>query len=213
MLITAHGGAMGTGRNSHRYFNEIYKYDIDIIEVDVRKRGNRLYISHLKALFSGRAIQLSFVFEYVVKHNLKVNCDLKDRGIIGEVIALAAKYNALPNLVFTGSIYRKDLPMITAGEVYVNTGYYFPLTPNVNNLSKIKSILDSSNNKHIAGINIPYRYATDEFIIKAKELNVPLSIYTVDKPDVLRRILSHKVANVTTNIVSIALEIIKEQGK
>ena len=212
MLITAHGGAEGTGRNSKRYFDTVHQYGIDIIEVDIRKRGKLLYISHLKPLLARKCIPLSFVFDYVVKHNLRVNCDLKDRGIIGEVTALAKERNALANLIFTGSVKERDMPNITAGDVYVNAGYYFPLRPNVNDIDKIKEVLDRGN-KHIVGLNISYRHASDEFIIKCKELDIPLSIYTIDNEETLRRIMSHQVANVTTNKVLTALKIRKELSK
>lgn len=210
MILTAHGGAEGTGRNSMRYFNEIFQHKINAIEVDVRKSGRLLYISHMRTFFPKKAIPLTYVFEYVKEHNLKVNCDLKNRRIIGEVIALAKSMQVLTNLIFTGAIYPKDLPNITAGDVYVNNCFYFPLAPNIDNITKIKKILDDTNNKHIIGLNIQYRYATDEFIKKAKELNLPLSVYTLDSDSELRRIIPYDVANITTNTVISALNIMEE---
>ena len=34
-MITAHGGALGTGRNSRMYFDNVSAYNADAIEVDV----------------------------------------------------------------------------------------------------------------------------------------------------------------------------------
>lgn len=206
MLITAHGGAMNTGRNTQLYFDTIHKYDIDVIEVDVRKRGDLLYIAHLKALSAKKKIPLSYVFEYVIKHNLKVNCDLKDRGIIKDVIKLAKEKGAEKHLIYTGCLRKSDVSDITVGDAYVNRGFYNFITPNKESAQKIKDILDQCKNDNIKGININYRYATDEFIVKAQEIGLQLSIYTVDDKKELKRIMSHNPANVTTNIVDIALK-------
>ena len=44
MIITAHGGALGTGRNTKAYFNSIDKYGADALEVDIYKSGDLLYL-------------------------------------------------------------------------------------------------------------------------------------------------------------------------
>jgi len=208
MLLTAHGGALKTGRNSKLYFDTIKNHTVDVIEVDVRRRSGRLYIAHLKALFSKKAIPLSYVFEYIKENNLKVNCDLKEKGIIGDVIKLAEEIGVKERLIFTGFIRQSDLPKITAGEVYVNTVYYFPVFPTVGNLERIKEILDKSNNEHIAGLNLHYKFVSNDFIRKAKELRIPLSVYTVDDVTELKRLIPLNLANITTNIVTEALDII-----
>jgi hypothetical protein len=207
MLITAHGGALNTGRNSPKYFNEIYRHAVDVIEVDVWIKGNLIYISHLPAFFPNRCLTLEYVFEYIAKHNFKVNCDLKQKGTIGKVIALAEKKGVLDRLIFTGAVMPADLPEITAGDVYVNNCFYRPLSPRIENLKEIKKFLDECANPHIKGINISYGYATEEFIEEAVKLGVALSIYTIDNPSELKRIMNHNVANVTTNIVLDALKI------
>ena len=210
MLLTSHGGALNTGRNSRLYFDTIKAHKVDVIEVDVRKRGDRLYIAHMKSLFPGKAIQLSYVFEYIKEHNFKVNCDLKERGIIGDVIKLAGEIGVKDKLIFTGAVRPSDTDKITAGEVYVNASYYFPVLPKVRNLEKIKEIVFSGGSPHIKGLNLPYQLTSDSFINKAKELDIPLSIYTVDNLAELERIIKADVRNVTTNKVTDAFEIMKK---
>lgn len=205
MLITAHGGAMRTGRNSQLYFNTIHKYDIDVIEVDVRKRGDLLYIAHLKVLFANKQIPLKYVFDYALKHNLKVNCDLKDKGIVGDVIKLARDIGAEEHLIFTGNLMLSDIDKITIGDAYVNRAFFRPLVPCVEDAENIKTMLDNCGNKNIKGININYKYATDAFIERAHQIGLNLSIYTIDKPYELKRIMSYRPHNVTTNIVDKAI--------
>jgi len=207
MLITAHGGALKTGRNSRKYFDEIHKHAVDVIEVDVRTRGGLIYICHIPALMPKKRISLEYVFEFIAQYDLKVNCDLKEKGIIGRVIALAQRKGVVDRLLFTGAVMPSDIPAITAGEVYVNNCFYRPYSPIKDNLPKIKEILEACQNPHIKGINIGYHYATEEFIGEADRLGVALSIYTVDDAVELARIMGHGVANVTTNIVLDALRL------
>ena len=79
MLITAHGGALGTGRNSQKFFDTIKDYEVDVIEVDVQRRKERLYISHASG-FCAKKPSLEYVFEYIKEHDFMVNCDMKERG-------------------------------------------------------------------------------------------------------------------------------------
>ena len=43
-MITAHGGALDTGRNSRLYFASADNFMCDALEVDVRHRGEYLYL-------------------------------------------------------------------------------------------------------------------------------------------------------------------------
>ena len=88
-MITAHGGALGTGRNTRRYFERAAEYRADALEIDVRKKDGLLYISHLPAIFVKRKITLAEAFDEVKKLGLRVNCDIKQRGIVKDVLELA----------------------------------------------------------------------------------------------------------------------------
>ena len=47
-MITAHGGALGTGRNTYKYFEEMTKHpEIEAIEVDIRRAGGKLWLGML----------------------------------------------------------------------------------------------------------------------------------------------------------------------
>ncbi|MDD3946542.1 MAG: glycerophosphodiester phosphodiesterase [Clostridia bacterium] len=207
MIITAHGGSLGTGRNTYRYFGKMTGYKIDAIEVDIMKRGKILYLAHVvPALFARRAIPLSYVFEYCKKHNVMVNCDVKRKGLVKPVLELAKEMGAEQFIYFTGSVYHKEIDNLDGGIAYVNTSFYkrkFPLC--LENLEKIKEYLDSFKNPRIKGINIPYRYASNEFVKKAKEIGLGLSIYTVDDAALLERLIPLCPDNITTNRIDLAL--------
>lgn len=211
MIITAHGGAMATGRNTYRYFRKMTGYKIDAIEVDIMKRGKTLYLAHiLPAIFVRGKIKLSYVFEYCRKHNVMVNCDVKSKGLVKPVLELAKTMGVEDLVYFTGAVCPKEVIFLTAGSAYVNQVFYkkkFSLS--LDNLCGIKRYIDSFNNPRIKGINIPYIYASNELVCRAKEIGLGLSIYTVDDPAVLERLIPLAPDNITTNRIDVALALKK----
>lgn len=207
MIITAHGGAMATGRNTYRYFRKMTGYKIDAIEVDIMKRGKTLYLAHiLPAIFVRGKIKLSYVFEYCRKHNVIVNCDVKSKGLVKPVLDLARTMGVEDLIYFTGAVSPKEVIFLTAGCAYVNQIFYkkkYDLS--LDNLCGIKRYIDGFNNPRIKGINIPYIYASNELVSRAKEIGLGLSIYTVDDPAVLERLIPLTPDNITTNRIDIAL--------
>jgi len=207
MIITAHGGALLTGRNTYRYFKKMTEFKNDAIEVDIMKRGKTLYLAHvLPSLFPKRKVPLSYVFDYCKKQNVMVNCDVKRKGMVKSVLELAKSMNAEQYVYFTGSVVPREVKHLDGGIAYVNTLFYkkkFPLS--LENLPKIKAFLDSFGNPRIKGINIPYIFASNEFVKKAKEIGLGLSIYTVDDDALLERLIALTPDNITTNKIDVAL--------
>jgi hypothetical protein len=208
MLITAHGGALGTGRNTPEFFETVKGYAVDVIEVDVYKKKDLLYISHLPKILPRKALTLEFVFDFIKEYGFKVNCDLKMRGILKDVVKLAQQKNVADRLIFTGAVSKKDLPYAAVGDVYLNAGFFCPIFPKTKNLGTIKDIIGNLNNANIKGLNLHYSFCDWQMLDKAKELNLALSVYTVDKEKELLRLMKRKeLANITTNIIDKALEI------
>lgn len=208
-MITAHGGALGTGRNSRIYFENISTFKADAIEVDVRRKGGLLYLSHLPAPFSYRKkITLAEAFAFARKNNVKINCDLKGRGLVSEVIKLAKEMDVTDLLIFTGSVRLTDSEVLTEGEAWVNRIKGLPYK--AKNVARIKKALDDTNNPHFAGLNINKMYATDAFLSECKKYGVKLSIFTVDSYKELKRLVPMEPANITTNYPVVASTILLE---
>lgn len=201
-MITAHGGANGTWKNSIRYLNAMRAFPVDAIEVDVRKKGNMLFTSHLFGIITKKKMRLRTVFDYIKERGIMVNCDLKNRGIVQDVVALAKQKGVEHLVYFTGWFYEDDVKKLEGCSVYLNGCFYAPLKPSVKTLPLIKQKIDALNNPRIKGININIRKLTDEMIVKAKEIGLGLSVYTVDKEKDIIRMLNSGVDNVTTNKVS-----------
>ena len=203
VMITAHGGALGTGRNSKTYFENISTFKADAIEVDVHRRGGLLYLSHLPALFTYRKkITLAQAFAFAKKNRAKINCDLKGRGLVADVIKLAREMEVTDLLIFTGSVRLTDSDVLTEGEAWVNRIKGLPYI--TKNVEKIKKAIEDTKNPHFAGLNINKVYATDGFLEECKRCGVKLSIFTVDSYRELKRLVPMEPANITTNYPVVA---------
>lgn len=208
MDITAHGGALKTGRNTPKYFDTIKNYKVDIIEVDIYKCKDLLYISHLPSLFPKRRLPLSFVFEFIEKYDFRVNCDVKTRGLVRPVLELAEKMGVSHRIIFTGAVKDVDMEFLTAGEAYLNASYFGELKPYPENIAKIKQCIDSLGNERIKGLNLGYKFCSEKMLEEADRVGLKLSIYTVDDQEVLKRLCSHaEIDNITTNIPDVALRL------
>ena len=205
-MITAHGGALGTGRNTRTYFDNIGVYCADAIEVDIYRKGGLLYLSHLPAPFGYRnRVTLKEAFELVGRTGHKINCDLKMRGLVGDVIRLAEEVGVTDNLIFTGAVRLTDSAQLTAGQAWLNKIEGLPYT--AANVPAIKKVLEETGNHHFAGLNINKRYGTDEFLAACRDNGVELSVFTLDDYGRLARFIEWGVANVTTNLPTVAEEI------
>jgi hypothetical protein len=213
-MITAHSGALNTGRNSRQFLDTVKDYKVEVIEVDVRKKGGLLYIKHTPAFFNlKKCITLKEIFEFIKTYDYKVNCDIKEKGIIRDVISLAKEMDVADRLIFTGSVMQKDIYDLDCGTVYVNKLFYKPLKPTLDNLEIIKTLLEGFENEHIGGLNLPYSYATKGFLLRCMELDLKLSLYTVDDVSELDRLLDYNPDNITTNLIKDALELKDKKSK
>ena len=157
MIITAHGGALNTGRNTKLYFDTIADYSVDAIEVDIYSgRGGRLYISHMPMLpwRQKRALPLSFVFEYVKEQGFKVNCDVKQKGLVKPVLDLARSLGAEEHIYFTGSVSPAEIKDLTAGEAALNVVFFGGLVPSVKTAEKFKKVIDDCQNERVKALNL-----------------------------------------------------------
>lgn len=200
-MITAHGGSFGSGRNTTKYLNHTEIFGADAIEVDIYKHFGILYISHLPAPFTCfKKIKLREVFKLVKEKNIKVNCDLKQRHIINDVIKLAKSMGVQDQLIFTGCV--SELDNIDCGEAWFNRLKGLPYIRQ--NIAKIKDRIDSYNNPHFMGINLNYRRINGKFVEECKAVGLKISIFTVDDIEKLIQYVPIVDGNITTNLPLVA---------
>ena len=209
MIITAHGGAMDTGRNTRKYLDKTARYNVDAIEVDIRKIGGKLYLAHswFNLLCSAK-LPLSEAFAFVKETGKKINCDIKQKRLIKSVLEEARKAGVEDKVIFTGSVIPADVVNLTDGCAYLNATF-FPFRLKNGKAKKIREFMDKFDNPRLAGINIDYRKLTPEFAEECFRENIAISAYTVDDEEQIRKIVAYPaIYNVTTNIHHKALAIL-----
>ena len=88
-MITAHGGALNTGRNTYEYFKAMENLGMEAIEVDIRSKKGELYLGHLHVPFfkskspSVKVVPVGIPDRYIsqgTQEELREECGLsKDR--------------------------------------------------------------------------------------------------------------------------------------
>ncbi len=206
-MITAHGGALKTGRNTRRYFKAMANLTMEAIEVDIRTLNGELYLGHTHVPFLKKnRVKLREAFEFCKAYNKRINCDVKERGIVKLVQALAKEMDIERLVYFTGSVTPEEVKDLGECDLYANNSFYSEkYSLNVENLPKIKEYLDSFNSPRVKGININYLLTSRELWSKAMELGLGVSIFTVDNVKYLEEIVNMGFDNVTTNKVDVAL--------
>lgn len=208
MIVTAHGGSFKTGRNTKKYFETIAAYNVDVIEVDIWRSGEHLYISHLPRLFPKKfSLPLSYVFEFVKKNGFMVNCDVKMGGLVKPVTDLARSMGVEKQILFTGSVQDYEIKDVT-NEVYLNLSF-FNMKPLGENVGKMKARIESYGKSNIKGINFNYKYLTDDFLKRCIEAELDISVFTVDDEEQQRRLVNYPViVNMTSNIPDVTLKLL-----
>ena len=187
MLITAHGGAHKTSRNSKRFFFDISHYNVDVVEVDIWRCGKKLYLSHLPS-FPCLRLPLAYAFRFIKKYDFKINCDVKQTGLVKDVLKLAKQEDVQDRIIFTGSVSVKDLKYLDSGEVYLNKSFF-----------KLP---------HPKSYDFRHTYLTDQFLAECEKHSLPISTFVVNSEKDMDRLLKYKIiANITTNLPKRLLEI------
>lgn len=213
MLITAHGGAHNTSRNSKRFFNDIANYNVDVVEVDIWKCGKLLYMSHLPGIPCFK-LPLSYAFKFIKKHNFKINCDVKQKGLVRYVLELAKKEDVLDRIIFTGSVSSGDIKYLTEGEVYLNKSFFKLRSPAPSDVKYMAEYIKSFECPRISGINLKYTFLSDEFLAECEKHNLKVSAFVVDDESEMDRLSKHGiVVNITSNYPSKLLEKLQLQIK
>ncbi|MDE6550242.1 MAG: hypothetical protein K2M44_01910 [Clostridia bacterium] len=210
-MITAHGGALGTGRNSRLYFASADNFMCDALEVDVRRRGEYLFLSHGPSIFGSYGkLPLTYAFEVVKDKNLMINCDLKNSNLAARVEALALKSGAEDRIIYTGSINEREAMGLTYGRAFFNQLDNLPYR--AGNAAAIKRRLESYNNPVFAGINVNKLLVDDSFLEECVYEGVKVSLFTVNSRREAERYSEMNLYNITTNIPDTVRSLISTVG-
>lgn len=223
MLITAHSGCDGTPDNSFEFVRHAITLSVDALEIDIRKASDdTLVLSHDELLPDGSNVYctLEEVFALIAPTGLKVNCDLKLAGLEKAVMDLAKKYDLLQRLIFSGTVsaeLRDNLPQVyEAVEVFINCDMLVPEIMTYMEAEQppgdalLCKALFLCREKGFRVMNLYYKLCTPEVVRLARELDVKLSVWTVNEETEIRSLLPCDLYNMTSRCPGLVRKLAEE---
>ena len=205
-VITAHSGCENTFPNSREHISEAIKSDAEMIEVDVRRSGNLLYLSHDVAEKPEEFVSLDEFLDMVMPYEkIRINFDVKTDELVPFVMEKVISRNMAKRAVFTGMCNdkKKEIEEL-GGELWMS------LWPSLDNESDIMKMEERCISEDLTVINLHYSMITGENFERLKEKGLTFSAWTVDDEKEIRRLLEMGVFNITTRCPCLALKLRKE---
>ena len=197
--VTAHTGAMMTRSNSRQSICEAGLCGADICEIDLHFRpDNTPVISHDKPTDNNAGIPFDTALSYVTRSKtLRLNIDIKASSGLSQIPALLEKYGLSERAFFTG-VYGDFIKAVR--EVCPGIPYY------LNHWSDGSLGTDEAIDRKIAeireagaiGLNMSMGDCSARLCEKLHENGLLVSVWTVNEPDDMMRILSCLPDNITT---------------
>ena len=220
VLLTAHSGADNRPDNSLEFVDYALRSDADALEVDVRRNSQGvLALGHDAAGASAPTLWDTFL--RVAEHpSMKINCDLKERGLEVEVSHLAERAGLGGRLIFSGSFdvaaltCRPDLLKIA--DVYLDVEGYVPnLYWNYRDipdfdLEAADRICEACLAAGIQTANIYHGLVTRRFIEFLSRKGIGVSAWPVDESEALEWFFQRGVQNVPPRRIASALALRRE---
>lgn len=236
--ITAHSGCDGTEDNSMESVLKGIRLGADAVEVDVRRHGRGLFLSHDPLTEGKEYVPLYRVFDRIRHSELAVNCDLKEPGCLYPVLELAEEKGLeKEQLILSGSVscdlLAQDPEIGRRATVYLNleeilkylfvrqsTDFRNLMSNPWNELEKIAPVLQSHETGRIVRIardcgtdviNLPWKLLDPEKVRDWQEAGAKLSVWTINEESILRKYLDADVYGITTRNAELALRIRREK--
>ena len=216
-LITAHAGPDGTLDNSLESIDYILETKADALELDVRydSEKDRLVLAHDPELASD-VVTAEMAFTKIAKHpSMRINCDLKEGGLEHKVYALAKDYGIEDRLIYTGAADPANCQALPI-KLFLNVEYFadgdedkkaFLALPAKERDEQIRELYPKLREMPVFALNTPYIIFSEDFFTKDEDKSFPLSLWTVDEEQLLRRFIERKVYAITTRTLQKALDI------
>lgn len=215
--ITAHSGSDGTPDNTLECVQYALSTNADAFEVDVRRLSDgTLGLGHDAADHTAPTLREVFTLA-AAKPGVRVNCDLKERGLEPDVAALAAECGMAGRIIFSGSvdvnIFAAHPELHDCAEVYLNIEEYVPdLYLNYRNipdfeLTAAETIIKVCREHGISTVNMNQVLITRRFVRTLHENGIALSAWTVNEELFLDWFLGEHVRNITTRKPALALRL------
>ena len=233
-MITGHSGFENTGAATLNSVATAIRMGLDCVEVDVRLDPEGvLRLSHDDFKNYKEAVLLRDAFELIAKSDICVNVDLKMPEALYPVINLAEECGFKPGqLIFSGRVegtaLDADACIAERARIFWNIEEifraYFMSDEEYTALRALSTdewlepmekLMETHMNEFVevvkehkvATVNLSYRFLKRETLLKLIECGIPISVWTVNDEELMRRIFELKPATVTTMQPSIALKV------
>ena len=218
LTVTAHSGSMGLPDNSIEAMAAGVEAGADIVEFDLRFRNNGTPVLSHDAPF-GKCVPLAEAFAFLAAHpGVRANVDVKVIKGLERIAPLAREYGVLDRIFYTG-VEAGDAPAMRekSPEIpyYLNTDVEKDRDADRRApLSEIYAALaEKTKALGAVGINIHHSHLTAELLETCRAAGLPVSVWTVNEPADIARIVPLSPANITTRRPDLVLAALREAGR
>ena len=197
-VITAHSGCEGTPANSREHAEAAFRCGCEMLEIDLNRAGELLYLSHDRADPADCPSFEDFLGWLAPHPAVRVNCDMKEDGLCGMVMEAANRRGMAGQMVFTGSAHTEERAIREAG------GEFWYGVWERGDMEKAIASCFATGAKII---NVPYSFADEESKARLDALGLGFSCWTADTEEEIRRLLALGVYNITTRKPSLAMRL------
>lgn len=193
-MITAHAGAEDTVPNSMESICALCGLGVDAIEVDVRRVGGKLVLSHdVPADGEVRAALEDCLCEAARHGDLKVNLDLKEFGLVRDVAEWVERCGMKGRVILTGDASDEEAEFARRAGMEV--------WRNASNLPEGMALSEAVEGGEVLNLHFPDAEALLSGAARS------LSLWTVGDEGDMRRYFAAGVLNVTTRSPKTALRV------
>ncbi len=197
--VTYHAGAMHTSANSIDSVKAAIEADAQVVEFDVSFRPDGTpVIIHNAEPNNSQGVFLADALEVVAEHpTCKINLDIKSMKNLGAVDELVKFYGLTERVFYTGVFddWVETVRKNSTIHYYLN---YNVSAEEANDEAKLQKISDKVKEYGAIGINSNFGNATKSFVDFMHKKGLLVSLWTVNKPADMPKVLEMRPDNITT---------------
>ena len=205
--ITAHAGALNTEANTRESLQAILEFaGQGIIEVDLRFSAAGVPVLSHDGPAGDSAFPLEDCFAMAGPYAARFNLDLKEaHGNINAVHALLERYDMAGRAFFTGLRWAGHVrPVRRCGIPWYLNVYLPQWLPFAATIMALRAKTLGA-----VGLNMPFRCCGEKVLRAARRHGLLVSVWTVDDPADMARLLRLGVDNITTRHPDVLREMIE----
>ena len=197
--VTCHAGSFFTKPNTIESIKTAVEWGAEIVEFDVSFRPDgTAVIIHDSSPAQNQGVLLDDALSVVEKDKkCRINLDIKSTANLPEVDRLVNKHGLFERVFYTGVFdeWIDTVKSTSAIPYYLN--HNITESEAYDEKSALE-IIEKSKNLGAIGINSQYKFATKEFCRLARENGILVSLWTVNKPAEMKKVLETMPDNITT---------------